>query len=413
MVYLVKQSLFRKGKRSIHSMRAQKISVFWVSSTILDLSLNRMAFLDILEQFSKLGHKSSLIAVRSKNAPRIKNPQEHVISVPLRRVPLVLPVMFTLVLFIFLPIFVAISTCDIIVMEPDIHVLSAFPAFIIAKFKKTKFVLDIRSTPVETIGFRGFLQKLFFSVAIVVAKKLFDGMTIITPLMKQEVCKTYEINPAKVGVWTTGVSDSLFNPENFSSERVELKGKLGLSEKFVVFYHGGFSATRGLTETVEALELLRHKYPDIVFFLLGSGPALPLLRTLVHKDGLQNNVFVHNPVEQREVPKFIAMSDVCIVPLPYHPYWRFQCPLKLLEYLAMEKTVIVSDIPAHRSIIGDKRCGIYVSPVKPAEIAQSIEYAYRNKDKLVEWGKVGRTIIQEKYEWEKVAKDLENYLLSI
>jgi len=35
-----------------------------------------------------------------------------------------------------------------------------------------------------------------------------------------------------------------------------------------------------------------------------------------------------------------------------------------------------------------------------------------NKDKLEEWGKVGRTIIQERYTWEKIAGDFEDYLLS-
>jgi len=88
-------------------------------------------------------------------------------------------------------------------------------------------------------------------------------------------------------------------------------------------------------------------------------------------------------------------------------------PLKLLEYLAMKKVVIVTDILAHRLVVGTEKCGIYVSSVKPTEIAKSIMYAYRNREKLEEWGAAGRTIIDEKYSWEKVAKDLESYLLSL
>jgi len=118
-------------------------------------------------------------------------------------------------------------------------------------------------------------------------------------------------------------------------------------------------------------------------------------------------------VDYAEVPKYIAMCDVGIVPLPDLPYWRFQCPLKLLEYLAMKKVVIVTDIPAHRAIIGKEKCGIYISSVKPIGIAKSITYAYNNKEKLGKWGEIGRTIIKQEYTWEKVARDLENYLLSI
>jgi hypothetical protein len=74
-------------------------------------------------------------------------------------------------------------------------------------------------------------------VSILTAKKLFDGMTIITPLMKKEVCCRFNIDPAKVGVWTSGVSVSLFNPQNLIPESAELKRKFGLTGKFVVFYH--------------------------------------------------------------------------------------------------------------------------------------------------------------------------------
>jgi hypothetical protein len=161
------------------------------------------------------------------------------------------------------------------------------------------------------------------------------------------------------------------------------------------------------------MKIILPKHPDIVFFLLGTGPMATRLRVLIQKEGLQENVIIHNPVDQSQVPKFISMSDVGIVPLPDHPYWRYQCPLKLLEYLAMKKVVILTDIPAHRSIIGNEKCGLYISSVKPTEIANSIIYAYQNREKLMEWGATGRKIIDKRYRWEKIAADVENYLLSI
>jgi len=48
--------------------------------------------------------------------------------------------------------------------------------------------------------------------------------------------------------------------------------------------------------------------------------------------------------------------------------------------------------------------------VSPRNIAEAIRYAYENKDKLDEWGKIGRMIIEEKYTWEKVGKELLDYL---
>jgi glycosyltransferase involved in cell wall biosynthesis len=394
-------------------INSKKMSILWISFTRLDIELNSMALLNVLGQFAELGHEVSLIAVRSKNVSRIKNPQVRIISVPLRDVPLILPVMFTIFLFVYLPIFIIISKVDVIIMDPYVHILSVFPQLPISRFKKVKSVLDVRSIPVETTGFRGFQLKFWFNTSILVAKKLFDGMTIITPLMRKEICRTFEIDPCNVGTWPMGVDTELFNPENYSSDCAKLKKELGLSDKFVVFYHGVFTATRGLKETIESMKILRPDYPNVVLFLLGTGPMVSKLKQVVQKAGLQEHVIIHDPVNHAEVPRFIEMSDVCIVPLPDHPYWRFQCPLKLLEYLAMEKVVILTDIPAHRAVIGEAKCGVYVSSVNPMEIAEAIEYVYLNKDSLNEQGKIGREIVKKEYTWEKVAGSLENYLLSI
>jgi glycosyltransferase involved in cell wall biosynthesis len=394
-------------------MTSRKASILLIDFTLLDLSVNKTTFPDILQQFSRIGYQFSLITARSNKMPQIKNLQGRIILIPLKRIPYVLPAMYAIFMFFFLPLYILIIRPDFVIMEPNVHIISAFPSALISKLKKIKIVLDVRSIPVETVGLRGNLEKFWFYVSVVTAKKLFDGITIITPLMKKELCSNFDINSTKIGVWTSGVSDSLFDPENLASRGSGLKRKLGLSGKFVVFYHGVFAASRGLDETIEAIKLLKPMHPEIVFFLLGNGSIVNRLKALIQKEGLQENVIIHNPVEQLEVPKFIDFCDVGIVPLPYNVYWRFQSPLKLLEYLSMKKVVIVSDIPAHRLVVNGAKCAIYLSSVTPEEIAKSIEYAYNNRDKLSSWGNAGREIILREYTWEKVAKDLENYLVSL
>jgi len=358
-------------------------------------------------------HSIVLITNWPRNLVVEKTPKMNKISFPLRYVPLISPFMFAIAMCFFLPAYIIASKPDFIVIEPDITILSGILGRFVSIFRKTKFVLDIRSIPVETVGFRGFQKKLWFNASVLTAKKLFDGITIITPLMKKEVCSKFDIDPSKVGVWTSGVSIELFDPENCISDGKELKRKLGLARKFVVFYHGFFSFGRGLTETIEAMKIVRRKHTNVVFFLLGTGFNVDMLSVLIRKENLQENVIIHNPVDQSEVPKFIGMCDICIVPLPDNPFWRFQSPLKLLEYLAMEKVVILTDIPAHRAVVGKAKCGIYISAAKPMEIAKAIEYCYFNKENLEEWGAVGRRIVTEEYTWKKVAGDLENYLISI
>lgn len=392
---------------------SSSISILWISFTRLGFDLHSNSLLDILRQLTERGHKVSLIALKSKDVSRTKNQDYHVIAVPLKGFEPILPVIFTIALFFYLPFYLIFSKVDVIVIDPYIDVLSIIPEVFLLKLKKIRYILDIRSTPVEINGFRGFLRKFWYTASVNIAKSQFNGMTIITPLMRSEVCRTFSIHPDSVGTWSSGVDIGLFNPTKNVAEGKILKEKLGLSEKFVVFYHGVLTPTRGLEKTVEGIDLLRNKYPDIVIFFLGSGLLISRLKCLVKEKGLEGNVVIHDPVDQSEVPKFISMSDVCIVPLPNHPYWRSQSPLKLLEYLSMAKVVILSDIPAHRSVLGEEKCGVYLSSVEPTKIADAIEYSYLNRASLEELGKVGRNIVEKNYIWEKVALDLEKYLLSV
>jgi glycosyltransferase involved in cell wall biosynthesis len=400
-------------KTSGEALTRKTISTLWITFTRLDSDLHKTALLQTLSHLSKNGNQCSLIAVQSSQKYRNPDTTVRVIPVPLRYKPFLSTVMFTALLTWLLPVVALTSKADFLIFDPDIHILSAFPALVILKPKKTKFILDIRTLPVETHGLRGFLKKFWFSISIITAKHFFNGLTIITPSMKNKICMDFNLPSQKVGVWTSGVSEQLFDPEKNRNTKAKFKETLGIKGRFIVFYHGVFSATRGLIETVEAMKILQTKYPDVILYLLGTGPIAEALKGSIEREGLQNNVFIADPVDQKQVPQYISIADVGIVPLPNHPFWEFQSPLKLMEYLAMEKAVILTNIEAHIAVIGHNKCGIYISSIRPAEIASAIEYAYLNRQYLDQWGKGGRQIVLEKYTWGKVVSELQNYLFSV
>jgi glycosyltransferase involved in cell wall biosynthesis len=397
---------------SKHSKFVPQKKILFVKFLRLDFDLCKTTEIEILEEMANRGHAVCLMAVSSRKLQRVQRSKVRVITIPIPYTPIFSHVAFAAILLLFLPIHISLSRPDFVITDPSISVLGFLSTIPFSVLKKTKLVLDIRSIPVETFGFRGFLQNLSFAVSVLAAKKFFDGMTIITDPMKRELCDKFGLNSDRIGVWSSGVSVQSFDPKNYVSERAIFRQRFRLENKFVILYHGAFRSTGGLVETIEAISLVSQVYPDVTLFLLGRG-NIPDLKKLIIKNELRSNVIVHDPVEYTEVPKYVAMCDVGIVPLPNTPYWRYQCPLKLLEYSAMEKVVIATDIPAHRAVIGEEKCGIYISSVEPVEIAKAIEYAYFNRENLKEWGKVGRKIMKEKYTWERVARDLEGYLLSM
>jgi glycosyltransferase involved in cell wall biosynthesis len=158
--------------------------------------------------------------------------------------------------------------------------------------------------------------------------------------------------------------------------------------------------------------LQKREYRDVVLFLLGSGPAEGAIRDLVKAHDLHGRVIIHPPVEYSEVPRYIAMSDIGLVPLPDLAELAHQCPDNLLEYLAMCKPVVVTDIACNRSIVGDSTCAEYVSQAVPGEFAKAIMNLDDRREHLNEIGAEGRHIVETNYTWSGSAKRLERFLNS-
>jgi glycosyltransferase involved in cell wall biosynthesis len=400
------------------STSLQQRRIVWARNMLLDIDLYAKAEIEILHHLTERGYEIFFISGQSKQRYKFKNSKIHLFSIPVRKsLPLVSRFIFTVVQFFYFPLYLINVKPHFVIIDAD-SIFGLMPMLPICRLLGVKVVLDIRSTPTpienldRKVGLHQYLINLTFNTSVDIAKKKLDGMTIITDLMKKEICNKFHIDPNWVGVWSSGVSTELFRYEEYVHNGIELRKELGLTHRFIICYHGGFSQSRGLMAAINAMVMVRDRYPDAVLFLIGTGSIQTVgdMREAIQNNGLQDIVILHDAVDHVEIPKYIAMCDVGIVPLHDLPQWRHQCPLKLLEYLAMKKVVILTDIPCHREIVGNDKCGIYLSAISPAGIARSIAFAYDNKENLKEWGAKGRVIVKNKYTWERIAENLDDYL---
>jgi hypothetical protein len=186
--------------------------ILWISSLVLDQALHKTSQIEILKGLSELGHKTSLLGLYSKERFESKDKNIDITAIPMRDISFLTSLMYTVLLFLYLPIHLAVSKVDFVIVEPQGPLfLSLIPVRIFPKPRRPKIVLDIRSTPVD--GTQS--GAVIFNIGIRMAKKLFDGMTIITPMMRNEVCNQFQIDPQTMGIWPSGVSTTLFNPEKY------------------------------------------------------------------------------------------------------------------------------------------------------------------------------------------------------
>ena len=190
-----------------------------------------------------------------------------------------------------------------------------------------------------------------------------------------------------------------FAPLGFA-EGVEADEKEGA---FKVIYAGVISEDRGAIKIFETIEYLKHE--DIEFHLLGKVNA-PSLIDLFNSTP---RIKYHGIVPWEEVKKYLVNADVGLIllqPVPAYTYCPGENVIKLFEYMSVGLPIIISNFPKLKSMISEIGCGVSVDPTAPKEIADSIEFLYRNPDLRKQMGENGRKAILEKYNWEREGRKL-------
>ena len=80
-------------------------------------------------------------------------------------------------------------------------------------------------------------------------------------------------------------------------------------------------------------------------------------------------------------------------------------PLTLKEAQLMEKPVIVTDVGGTKEMMIDKKTGFLVREGSSEDIIEKISQLLENKQMAAKMGKEGSKFIQEKFNWELVAKN--------
>ena len=382
------------------------MKIIWINCERFDRNLDKATWIEMTKCLRKKGHLVYLIVPFSGTRENF-GLGENIVYLPTMPWRGFYSLGFCLTVFLYLIAVTLLDTPDIILLgQKTFFPLVPFMALSKLRLIKTKFVLDIRSIPVDIYHPIDHINEQIYKAVVSLANFLLDGVTVISPLMKEQICNEYNINENNVGIWSSGVSLETFNFECIDP----INEPPFCNKELIVMYHGVLSQSRGLQETVQAIKLLKSKYPDIVFFMLGDGKAKDELESLIKELNLENNVFLHKSVPYDDVPKYIASCDIGILPFPNLNWWRVSSPLKLMEYVAMGKSVIVTDIEAHREVLNNSLGGIFIKSHQPEEIATGIEKTYHLRNKLRKMGKMGREQVVHKYTWEKQAENLINFL---
>lgn len=201
-----------------------------------------------------------------------------------------------------------------------------------------------------------------------------------------------EINPAVV---------SLFNyplREQFEFERPGA----GPEEPVRILYLGGINKERGLETILEAMVLVREKYPEAVCDLVGNVEPGDISEKYLPLESWASkaNIRIRGQVPYREVPEILQQSHIALVPLLPTLNYQKAIPVKLIEYMAAGLPVVGSRFGYIESIIEENRCGRLAEPGDPQSLAQEICFLIENPLQALEYAQNGWDAFHVSYSWE-------------
>ena len=178
-------------------------------------------------------------------------------------------------------------------------------------------------------------------------------------------------------------------------------------DKIRFIFIGRLLAEKGIYEYIKAASLVKMKYPDTEFVVLGGldkgnpgGLKERELEKLIAGDAVAYPGHVDN------VSQWIAESSVFVL-----PSYREGVPCSTQEAMAIGRAIITTDVPGCRETVMDGVNGFLIPPWSSEILAEKMCYFIQNPRQIDIMGKASRKMAEEKFDVQNVNKRLMSLLL--
>ena len=373
--------------------------VFWVDSDRFDLKPNKCPWLEMSEALIKRGYDVSILCGygTSKYCPK----GYRVNMIYFRALDLGGVFRISLLLNILSWLIRNAAKEDIIILRPSSLVIAPF----LRLFGKKNIHLDIRTVPVNIDSLKRHIDRwLFWKIPLRFFRNLAAGNSFITDRLRLAVEKEFNVKFEDYVLWQSGVNSKRFK---INEQITTNKG----SDEFVLFYHGSISEKRGIGYVVKAIAELDERYrKHISFIVVGTGPGLAGLKELADRERISDRIVFKGLLPHEDIPGEIWKADCCVCPLPDRPEWNVSSPIKVFEYMACGKPMILTPIPAHIDVLKGQDFIVWTKGETVEDFRRAIEYAYDHRVKLTKDSTKASELASQNYDWAVQGRKFADYL---
>jgi len=261
--------------------------------------------------------------------------------------------------------------------------------------KTCKVPIIISSIHSEYIG--GFLRNRLLQIT----DSLDDVVTIVSQKASETMLKSKTVSSNKLLVIYNGIDLNKFIFQD-KKAREEIRKELNLKkDDKVLISIGRLFEAKGYPYLIEAIKILKSKYPDIKLLIIGEGEEKNKLETQIRGLNLEKNIFLLGRKEN--VSNYLNASDIFVLASLWEGFG-----LAIVEAMACGLPVITTNVGGIPEIIKDKISGLLVNPKDFKILAQKIDYLLNlDADSKERFALKGRKIVEQKFPLEKMMTKYE------
>lgn len=167
----------------------------------------------------------------------------------------------------------------------------------------------------------------------------------------------------------------------------------------MVGYVGVMGDQEGIDLLIDAAhDMVFKRGRNVQFVLVGGGPALSDLQTLVREKGLESHVTFTGRAPDDVLFSVLSSADVCVNPDRVNPMNDKSTMNKILEYMAFSKPIVQFDVTEGRH--SAQEASLYAKTNDTADMADKICALLDDPEKCAAMGDYGRTRVKNELSWD-------------
>ncbi len=229
-----------------------------------------------------------------------------------------------------------------------------------------------------------------------------DAIASTSYAMAVQVTKLIDISVDKINITPFGVDINMFCKKIISKQNDRII--LGSIKKLAPKYGIGYGI-RAVDHLVNNLLINSDCTKKINYFIYGDGPEKKELKKLIQDLKLEEIVFLKGRIPNQEVPDALNEFDIF---LGTSVSDSESFGVAIVEAMACEVPVIVTDVDGFKEVVDNGNAGIMVLRKDYKQMAEEIFRIIKDDNIREKLGRIERDRVEANFNWDDNVKKMEN-----